>query len=245
MLQGLHLVKTFGHPQKTVALDGVSVEVAAGEFVAVMGPSGSGKSTLLFVLSGTDRADEGEVRLEGTRLNDLNDDDLSDLRRNRMGFVFQQPALLRNLNLLDNILLPRLRDDKANRKTWTTKALALMERTGIAGLEERHITEVSGGQLQRAGLCRALLGNPGILFADEPTGALNSQASAEIMKLLGEFHREGTAVFLVTHDARVAAGAQRVLFMKDGQISSEIRFAQENPEERLALVAETMHALGV
>lgn len=211
-----------------------------------MGPSGSGKSTLLFVLSGTDRADEGEVRLDGLSLSGLSDNELSDLRRNRMGFVFQQPTMLKNLNLLDNLLLPRLRDEKKNRAALTEKAKSLMEQTGIGGLEERAVTEVSGGQLQRAGLCRALLGQPGVVFADEPTGALNTQAAEEIMDLITDIHRQGTAVFLVTHDPKVAAWAQRVLFMKDGKMESEIRFQNEEAHDlRLAKVAGEMRNLGV
>ncbi len=196
-----------------------------------MGPSGSGKSTLLFVLSGTDRPTEGEVLFEGVPLSSLSDNRLSDVRRTKMGFVFQKPTLLRNLNILDNILLPHIAD-KTDRSALKEKARTLMEKTGIGGLEDRDITEVSGGQLQRAGLCRALLGDPRIVFADEPTGALNTQASEAIMDLLESVHETGTAVFLVTHDPKVAARAGRVLAMKDGQIVSETVFSQEDRATR-------------
>ena len=231
MLQGSALVKTFGDTQKIRVLNRVDVHVRPGEFVAVMGPSGSGKSTLLFVLSGTDRPTEGEVLFEGVPLSSLSDNRLSDVRRTKMGFVFQQPTLLRNLNILDNILLPHIAD-KTDRSALKEKARTLMEKTGIGGLEDRDITEVSGGQLQRAGLCRALLGDPRIVFADEPTGALNTQASEAIMDLLESVHETGTAVFLVTHDPKVAARAGRVLAMKDGQIVSETVFSQEDRATR-------------
>lgn len=159
---------------------------------------------------------------EGQELSALSDNDLSDLRRKKMGFVFQQPTLLKNLNILDNILLPQMRDHRRGLETLTVKARALMRQVGIEDLERRDITQVSGGQLQRAGVCRALMSSPKILFADEPTGALNSKSSDEIMALFSEIHRTGTAILLVTHDAKVAARAQRVLFMQDGKIVSSL-----------------------
>lgn len=211
--------KLFGSgDERRKVLDGVSMEIGGGEFVAVMGASGSGKSTLLYALSGMDGIDTGEVMFEGKPLSGLSDDALADLRRTKMGFVFQQPTLLKNLNILDNILLPQMRDHRRDAKKLTVRARALMEQVGIADLEQRDITQVSGGQLQRAGICRALMSSPKIVFADEPTGALNSKSSDEIMALFSGIHRAGTAILLVTHDAKVAARAQRVLFMQDGKI---------------------------
>ncbi len=217
------VMKAFGRgDDRRNVLDGVSLELAAGEFAAVMGASGSGKSTLLYALSGMDRIDAGEVVFEGQRLSELSEDCLSDLRRREMGFVFQQPTLLKNLNLLDNILLPQMRDYRKDLEKLVDKAKSLMEQVGIWELAERDITQVSGGQLQRAGICRALMNRPQILFADEPTGALNSKASDEIMEIFSDIHQSGGAILLVTHDARVAARAQRVLFMRDGRIASEL-----------------------
>jgi putative ABC transport system ATP-binding protein len=184
-----------------------------------MGPSGSGKSTLLYALSGMDTVDGGTVFFDGADLSALQENELADLRRKKMGFVFQQPTLLKNLNILDNILLPSMRDNGKNGARLTEKARALMEKTGIAGLEQRDITQASGGQLQRVGICRALMGDPKIIFGDEPTGALNSTSAGEIMRLLGEIHRTGVTVLLVTHDVRVAAKTERVLFILDGKIS--------------------------
>lgn len=226
ILVGENIVKSFGNAVETqTVLDSVSVEIAQGEFAAVMGASGSGKSTLLYALSGMDSVDSGEIIFEGENLSALSESRLADIRREKMGFVFQQPTLLKNLNLLDNILLPQMRS-RVDVNRLTKKAKALMEQVGIADLAKRDITQVSGGQLQRAGICRALMNSPKILFADEPTGALNSKASQEIMDTFSAIHQSGTAILVVTHDANVAARAQRVLFMQDGKIVSRLVLAQ-------------------
>lgn len=138
-----------------------------------------------------------------------------------MGFVFQQPTLLKNLNILDNIILPSMRDRREDAAQITEKAKSLMEKAGILELEKREITQASGGQLQRVGICRALMNQPKIIFGDEPTGALNSKSANEIMKLLADIHRDGTTILLVTHDVKVAAKTERVLCMFDGQITGE------------------------
>jgi putative ABC transport system ATP-binding protein len=219
-----NITKSFGlGAEKRNVLDGVSVDIHQGEFVAVMGPSGSGKSTMLYALSGMDSVDSGNVTFDGADLSALKENELADLRRTKMGFVFQQPTLLRNLDILDNVILPAMRDNRKNGARLTEKAKTLMEKTGIAGLESRDISQASGGQLQRVGICRALMGDPKIIFGDEPTGALNSTASNEIMALLAEIHRSGTTIMLVTHDVRVAAKTERVLFIFDGKIAGEYR----------------------
>lgn len=223
IIRGKKIVKSFGKAEeRTKVLDCVDVELFKGEFAAVMGPSGSGKSTLLFSLSGADHITSGSVTFNGMELAGLSEKKLADIRRTKMGFVFQQPTMLKNLNLLDNIILSAVQEDRKNTVGITQKARELMEKTGISQLEQRDITAVSGGQLQRAGICRALMSTPEILFADEPTGALNSKASEEIMDLFSEINQEGTAILLVTHDAKVAARAERVLFMKDGKMVSEL-----------------------
>lgn len=229
LLYGKEIVKSFGAgDEKVKVLDQVSLKVHEGEFLSVMGPSGSGKSTLLYALSGMDNIDGGAVYFHGKELSGMRDEELSDLRRKKMGFVFQQPTFLKNLNILDNIILPSMRDNRKNVKTLTGKAKAFMRQVGIEGLEEREITQVSGGQLQRAGICRALMGNPEIIFGDEPTGALNSKSAWEIMELFEQIYRAGTAVFLVTHDVNVAARTNRILFMRDGKIVSELTFCKED-----------------
>jgi len=237
VLTSHELVKTFGvGSERRAVLDGVSVDIRSGEFVAIMGPSGSGKSTLLFALSGMDAVDSGRVVFDGQELSRLDDRALADVRRTKMGFVFQQPTLLRNLNVLDNIILPAMRDGRKNASRITERARALMKMTGIEELEERGVSQASGGQLQRVGICRALMAEPKIIFGDEPTGALNSAASNEIMSLLGDVHRAGTTVVLVTHDPRVATRAERVLFLFDGEI------AGEHVAERYDEASDDLHA---
>lgn len=216
------VVKSYGEgDEKRNVLDGVSVEINQGEFVAVMGPSGSGKSTLMFALSGMDAVESGKVSFDGKELSSLSENELADVRRTKMGFVFQQPTLLKNLNILDNIILPSMRDNGKNGAQLAEKAKMLMEQTGIGGLENRDITQASGGQLQRVGICRALMSNPKVIFGDEPTGALNSTSASEIMEILGEIHRSGTTIILVTHDIKVAAKTEKVLFLFDGKITGE------------------------
>ena len=173
-----------------------------------------------------DAIDGGTVSFCRRDLAACREEELADLRRTRMGFVFQQPALLKNLNLLDNIIFPSLRSHGRNGAEAEEKAKALMERTGILPLAQRSITQTSGGQLQRAGICRALMGDPEIIFADEPTGALNSSAAEEIMAIFSEINAQGTAVMMVTHDPKIAARAGRILFLADGRTAGELRFPE-------------------
>lgn len=245
--EGIVKVYDQGGEVQTV-LSGVSLEIGEGEFAAVMGPSGSGKSTLLYVLSGMDSADGGTITFDGRALDGLSEDALADLRRSKIGFVFQQPTLLKNLNILDNILLPTLRDHKKDSQRLKKRAKELMDGMGIGELSQREITKVSGGQLQRAGICRALMSQPRIIMADEPTGALNSKTAQEIMDIFERINREGTALLLVTHDPKVAARAGRVLFMSDGQIVNELRFQNKDEmaqEKNLLEVMEKMKELGI
>lgn len=246
---GKNIVKTFGTGMESVkALNSVNAEIRSGEFVAVMGPSGSGKTTLLHVLSGMDSITSGLVKFKDDELSEMDENQLADLRRTKMGFIFQQPTMLKNLNLLDNIILPTVPDGRRAAAKFVQKAKILMNKMGIDGLEDRDIREVSGGQLQRAGICRALMNDPEILFADEPTGALNSKTAEEIMGLLVEINRKGTAILLVTHDPLVAAKADRVLFMKDGSIVSELmlqKFGGKDMEARTERVLAKMAAVGI
>lgn len=243
------IVKSFGEgdDQRRV-LDGVSAYIHEGEFVSVMGPSGSGKSTFMFALSGTDGVNGGTVFFDGKDLSAASENELSDIRRTHMGFVFQQPTMLKNLNILDNIILPSMRDQRKNVASITKKARTLMNRVGIAELEKRDITQVSGGQLQRAGICRALLNSPRIIFGDEPTGALNSKSAQEIMDIFSEINAAGTAVMLVTHDANVAARTERIMFMRDGNMVSELKLPKydgTDMDRRLENVRERMLEIGI
>jgi putative ABC transport system ATP-binding protein len=249
IITGKNIVKIFGNgAEQTKVLNGVDAEVEKGEFVAIMWPSGSGKSTLLFALSGMDEITSGSVKFGSTELSGMKENELADVRRTKMGFIFQQPTMLKNLNILDNIVLPAVQGGKKDTAALTKKAKALMMKTGIAGLEKRDITEVSGGQLQRAGICRALMNDPEILFADEPTGALNSKSSEEIMELLTDINKDGTAILLVTHDSKVAAKADRVLLTKDGSIVEELilqKYSDWDSDGRIEKVLAGMAIVGI
>jgi putative ABC transport system ATP-binding protein len=215
ILEAQGLTKAF---DGNTVLHGVDLAVHEGEFVSVMGPSGSGKSTLLYTISGMDTMTSGSVDFGGHELASLSQKELARLRLTMMGFIFQHVHLLKNLCLLDNIVLPAFLAKLAPREELTERARELMELTGVADLAHRDISEASGGQLQRVGICRALINKPTILFGDEPTGALDSTAAGEIMDILGELNAQGTTVMVVTHDARVAARTDRVLYMVDGRI---------------------------
>jgi putative ABC transport system ATP-binding protein len=246
IIEAENITKTFGQKNnRTVALNDVSVSIAANEFVSVMGPSGSGKSTLLFALSGMDTLDKGRVCINGASLYDMNEDEAADYRRKKMGFVFQHPTMLPSLDILDNIIFPSYEECRKDRSKLTQKARDLMKLAGIEEIENRKITEVSGGQLQRASICRAVLHNPDILFGDEPTGALNSKTSEEILDLFELLNENGMTILLVTHDAKVSARAERVIFMKDGVLEYELRFAHDDHHTRLGLINEKMSALGI
>ncbi|MNJ34788.1 Macrolide export ATP-binding/permease protein MacB [compost metagenome] len=249
LLVASHLIKYLGEGnERTIVLSDVSLDIHEGEFVAIMGPSGSGKSTLMYALSGMDDVNEGKVTFQDKDLSAYSEDERSDLRRQQMGFVFQQPTLLKNLNVLDNIILPSTLGNKKQAVNLTERAKSLMEQTGIGSLAKRAVTEVSGGQLQRVGICRALIGSPKIIFGDEPTGALNSKSANEIMDIFSTIHAQGTAIVLVTHDIKVAAYAQRVLFMSDGCVVEELSLFQlqdNSLEHRMNLITAKMRQLEI
>ena len=212
-----------GKDNRLPVLKAVDVTIERGEFVVVMGASGSGKSTLLYNICGMDRMTSGSVRFNGVELSRLPEPALARIRLTNMGFIFQQIHLLRNLSIFDNIVISGYLCGNRSRSAVEQRATELMELTGISDIAANDITQASGGQLQRVGICRALINQPDIIFGDEPTGALNSRAAGEIMDLLGGVHRAGTTVMLVTHDVKVASRSERVLFMMDGRIVAEKR----------------------
>lgn len=197
-----------------------------GEFVAVMGQSGCGKSTLLYSISGMDCPTKGDVFFAGQRLSDLSEREMEKLRLNGMGFIFQKANFLKNLSIEDNIIFPAFQAKKKSRTEIVKEAEKLMERVGILPVANHDIRKVSGGQLQRAAICRAMINHPDILFGDEPTGALNSSATREVMDILGQINREGTTILLVTHDAKVAARADRIIYLEDGKIKEECQLGR-------------------
>lgn len=220
------VIKTIGLCKENILFD-VNFSMEKGELVAVMGPSGSGKSTLLYQLSGMDTPNGGQVIFGGEDICTYSEDMRADMRLNKMGFVFQQMNMLPNLSIIDNMILPAHQSQKINKVNkkredeLKKEAVTLMNKVGIAGLEDRKITEVSGGQLQRACICRAIINHPKLMLADEPTGALNKAASEEIMEEFVRLNREGMSILIVTHDSKVASRCDRVCYMADGKISGE------------------------
>jgi putative ABC transport system ATP-binding protein len=216
------VTRRYGEGETAVdALRGVSLDVPKGQLTAVMGPSGSGKSTLMHILAGLDRATSGEVWIAGTELSGLNDTELTKLRREHIGFIFQFFNLLPMLDAEENVLLPiSIAGEKVDR-TWADD---LMEQIGLADRRSHRPAELSGGQQQRVAIGRALVTRPTIVFADEPTGNLDSKTSGEILELLERSVRElEQTIVMVTHDSRAAAIADRVLFLDDGLIVREAR----------------------
>ncbi|MGI5459850.1 ABC transporter ATP-binding protein [Streptomyces sp. CA-249302] len=217
VLAGLGLVKKYG---STTALDGVDVEVRERDSLAVMGPSGSGKSTLLHTLAGIIRPDAGTVLLRGQAIDGLSENRLSALRRKRFGFVFQFGQLLPELPAEENVALPLMLEGMARRQA-VQQARRWFAPLGLDGLEHRRPGQLSGGQAQRVAIARALVVQPDVVFADEPTGALDQRTSEEVVRLLTSVTREqGAALVMVTHDADVAAHCDRVLQVRDGRISN-------------------------
>ena len=216
-------------------LKNVSFKVEEGEMVAIMGPSASGQSTLLYSVSGMDNATSGTVLFKGKDITKLKKNELSDVRLDEMGFIFQQMFMMKNLTILDNILLPGLQSKKLkrSRKEVTQFGEDLMRKLGIIEAADNDINEVSGGQLQRACICRSLINKPSVVFADEPTGALNRANSNEVMNELAKINKEGTTIMMVTHDSKVAAKCSRVLYIVDGNIKGEYyNDTSKNDKER-------------
>lgn len=229
ILEVKDLCKTYiVNKRQNNVLKNVNFTVSEGEMVAVMGPSGSGKSTLLYTVSGMDSVTAGEVAFCGKNIAGMGEKELADLRLDGMGFIFQQMYMLKNLTVLDNIILPAVQSEKnqKTRKEIVANAEELMRKLGIIDIADNDINEVSGGQLQRACICRSMINNPKVIFADEPTGALNRTSSDEVMEELAKLNNDGTTIMLVTHDVKVAARCTRVLYIVDGNIKGEYNLAK-------------------
>ncbi len=202
------------------ALDGVSLRIAEGEKLAIMGPSGSGKSTLLSLLGGLDRPTRGEYLLDGEPLSSLDDDALSAIRNRRIGFIFQSFHLLPHLNVAENVETP-LVYSAVPPGEWRPRALRALERVGLLARADHRPSELSGGEAQRAAIARSLVTRPRLLLADEPTGNLDSATGEQVARLLDDLHAEGRTIVLVTHNESLARRAQRMIRLRDGRIEAE------------------------
>lgn len=210
-------------PIKVEALKGISLDIAPGEFVAIMGPSGSGKSTLMNIIGCLDRPTRGDCYLEGTRVSKLNDNRLADLRLSKIGFVFQSFNLLPRMSALKNVELPLLYAGKRNNRSQ--KALEFLARVGLAGRARHKPSELSGGEQQRVAIARALINNPSLILADEPTGNIDSHSANGIMNIFKELNASGVTIVLITHEAEIAAFARRTVLLRDGKIIED----RQNP----------------
>lgn len=208
--------------QTTVALDGVSLSVEQGEFVAIVGPSGSGKSTMMNLIGCLDRPSSGEVRIAGDATKDLTDNALTNLRSRSIGFVFQQFQLLPNTTALENVMAPLLYQGMPTKKA-KQKATEMLTKLGLAERLNFDRNRLSGGQQQRVAIARALVTGPAIVLADEPTGALDSKTGAQVIDLLKELNEEGRTIILITHDLDIAASAPRRVFLRDGKVERDER----------------------
>ena len=243
LVQTQDLTKVYGAGDTAVtALDHVSMNVNPGEFVAVMGPSGCGKSTLLHLIGGLDRPTSGSVKIEDTSLEKLNDDKLTELRRRKIGFVFQFFNLIPVLDATENAALP-LTLDGVNAARAKHKAREWLTRVGLENRMTNRPDQLSGGQQQRVAIARALTAEPSLVLADEPTGNLDTRAADEIAGLLRQVSDEwGRAVVMVTHDPRIAAYADRIVFLKDGKVVSDTQLNQDG-SDNAAIVTGRMNAL--
>jgi putative ABC transport system ATP-binding protein len=220
MLEVINASRIYGErTNRVVALDDVSLKVNDGGFIAVMGPSGSGKSTLLNIIGGLDKLSNGEVRLDGNRIDNLSENDLVDIRRGKIAYVFQQYHLLASLSALENVLLPLTFCDA---DSGEEKALEMLKKVGLEKRAEHKPSQLSGGEQQRVAIARALVNNPELILADEPTGNMDQKTGGEILSLFDQLNKEGHSIVMVTHAPEVAKHAKEAILLRDGQIVDRI-----------------------
>ncbi len=224
---------------KVEALKNVNFSVEEGEFVAIMGESGSGKTTLLNILAALDKATEGTVKLEGQYLNDIKDTKIAEFRRDNLGFVFQEFNLLNTFTVEDNIYLPLVLAGKSP-KEMNERMLPIVEKLGIRELLKKYPYEISGGQKQRVAVARALITDPKIILADEPTGALDSKATDELLSLFRKINAEGKTILMVTHSIKAASNASRVLFIKDGEVFDQLYRGSNSNEQFYQKISDSL-----
>jgi len=217
-------------------INGINLEIYKGDFTIIMGSSGSGKSTLLYLLSGLEPPSSGEIWMDNQAIHNIDEKTMTQLRREVIGFVFQDFNLVPNLTFLENILIPAYLVNN-DRNALQSKARGLMEKMGIGNLLDRLPSEVSGGEQQRCSMARAVINDPTIVMADEPTGNLNSNSSQAVLNILSELYEDGQSIIMVTHDIKSAIRGNRIIFIRDGQVEDDLRFEKEIPiaekEEKL------------
>lgn len=234
---------TLRNKEEITVLKGLNLQVKQGDMIAIMGPSGSGKTTLLNIISGIDRSDKGSVLIEGQYLADLNKAEMALFRRKRLGMVFQDFNLIESLSVKENILLPMILE-KRSIEEQEEKAERILKILGIEDIQSKSITEISGGQKQRAAICRALINNPAVILADEPTGNLDSKSTREAMKYFVYINHEvGTSILMVTHDIFAASYCNRVVLLKDGEFAADIE-RMGNRKEFLDSITEMLALIG-
>lgn len=224
------------------ALSKVSFQVEEGEYVAIMGESGSGKTTLLNILAALDKPTSGSVRLDGKDLSKIRESDIASFRRDHLGFVFQDFNLLDTFSLEDNIYLPLVLSGKSPAE-MKQRLAPIAQQLGITTLLKKYPYEVSGGQKQRAAVARALITNPRLILADEPTGALDSKSTDELLRLFGDINRNGQTILMVTHSVKAASHASRVLFIKDGEVYHQIYRGNSTESELYQKISDTLTML--
>ncbi len=205
-------------------LRNIDVDIYEGDFTVIMGSSGAGKSTLLYALSGMDSITDGKVFYRGTEISKYRERQMASLRSHEFGFVFQQTHLVSNLSLFENVAVAGYLDSEQNAKDVRERAAGLLEKMDVTAAKDRLPSEVSGGEAQRAAVARAVINNPGLLFADEPTGALNKRNTEEVLNILTALNESGQSILMVTHDIRAAIRGTRILYLEDGKIPDEICF---------------------
>lgn len=245
MLEAMKLYKSYGSKRnRQDVLKGLDIRLEKGEFVAVMGPSGSGKTTLLNVLSSIDQLGQGSIKIDGKELTTMTEKQLATFRKQFVGFIFQDYHLLDTLTVKENILLP-LSVQKVTRKAANKAFEKIAKELGIADIQNKYPSEISGGQKQRTAAARAFIHQPYIVFADEPTGALDSKAAADLLdKLSGLQEQHQTTIMMVTHDPVAASYASRIIFIKDGRIYSYLNKGNETREQFLKAIIQTQGVLG-
>ena len=245
LLEVSHLKKIyttrFGGNQ-VEALHNVTFSVEEGEYVAIMGESGSGKTTLLNILAALDQPTSGEISLDGRKLSEISERNMSAFRRDNLGFVFQDFNLLDTFSLKDNILLPLVLAGKSY-EIMETKLAPIAAKLNIGELLDKFPYEVSGGQKQRSAVARALITDPQIVLADEPTGALDSKASDALLRLFGEVNASGQTILMVTHSVKAASHAKRVLFLRDGEVYHQLYCGSQTAEELFGKISDTLTVL--